>query len=114
MPERAGEWTTRTLSFDDRPEDTFTIRYRDPIEAIRSLWGDPGLAKDFVYAPQKIFADDTKQTRIFNEMWTGKWWHVLQVRPIFFQPALTFSKKICDVGQGWKRRYCGPRNFGDR
>lgn len=76
MPERAGKWTTRTLSFDDQPEDTFTIRYRDPIEAIRSLWGDPGLSKDFVYAPQKIFSDESKSKRIYNEMWTGKWWHV--------------------------------------
>lgn len=89
MPERAGEWTTRTLSFKDRPEDTFTIRYRDPIEAIKSLWADPGLADDFTYAPQKVYSDDSKEKRIYNEMWTGKWWHVLQVR----LPAVLYPQK---------------------
>lgn len=81
MPERAGKWTTQTLSFSDCPEDTFTIRYRDPLEAIHSLWADPGLAQDFVFAPQKVFSDKSKSKRIYNEMWTGKWWHVLQVCP---------------------------------
>ena len=86
MSDRAGEWKAKKLSFNDHPEDQYTIRYRDPIKAIESLFQDPNNAKHLVYALQKIYADETKENRIFNEMWTGQWWHVLQVNStdIFF------------------------------
>ncbi|KAF9471250.1 hypothetical protein BDN70DRAFT_820240, partial [Pholiota conissans] len=54
LPARAGEWKEQPLAFDDRPEDKFTIRYRDPIAAIRSLWADPANQKHLVYSPKKI------------------------------------------------------------
>ena len=36
-------------------------------------------ANDIVYRPKKIFTDSSKTTRIYNEMWTGDWWHSVQV-----------------------------------
>ncbi len=80
MPDRAGDWITRKLSFKDSPNEEFTIRYRDPIKAIQSIWEDPSNADHLVYAPKKVFSDASKTNRIFNEMWTGKWWHGIQVR----------------------------------
>lgn len=82
LPERAGPWKTQTLSFPDRPQDTFTIRYRDPVEAIKTLWKDPLNSGDMVFSPQKLYRDSSKDTRIYSEMHTGKWWNVVQVRPI--------------------------------
>lgn len=79
MPEKAGEWKTQKLKFNDA-EDIFTIRYRNPIAAIRSLWRDGQLSPEMVFAGCKIFSDEKKENRIFSEMHTGKWWHVLQVR----------------------------------
>jgi len=79
MPEKAGEWKVQKLSFNDA-EDIFTIRHRDPIAAIKSLWRDVQLSPEMVYAGCKIFSDETQKNRIYSEMWTGKWWHVLQVR----------------------------------
>jgi hypothetical protein len=79
IPERAGDWQTRTLTFKDRPNDKFTVHFRDPVEAIRSLWRDPDLSPHMVYAPSKIYADAKKDNRIYTEMWTGQWWHILQV-----------------------------------
>ena len=35
MPEKAGEWQTKVLRFDDCPDETFTVRHRDPVEAIK-------------------------------------------------------------------------------
>ncbi|KAJ3756691.1 hypothetical protein EV360DRAFT_30984, partial [Lentinula raphanica] len=55
IPERGGSWFVKQLSFKDRPQEEFTVRYRDPIEAIKALWGDPSLAKDLVYKPAKLF-----------------------------------------------------------
>ncbi|KAJ3715344.1 hypothetical protein C8R42DRAFT_549791, partial [Lentinula raphanica] len=72
-PDRAGPWFTKKLSFKDRPEEEFTIYHRDPVEAIKALWGDPSLANDLVYQPGKLFRskEQTKESRIFSEMWTA-------------------------------------------
>ncbi|KAJ3713555.1 hypothetical protein C8R42DRAFT_567156, partial [Lentinula raphanica] len=72
IPERCGSWFVKQLSFNDRPQEEFTVRYRDPIEAIRALWGDPSLSKDLVYKPAKLFRkpDCDEKDRIYSEMWT--------------------------------------------
>ena len=63
----------------DEDGEKHTIYYCDPVKAIESLWQDPTLAEDFCYKPQKIYSDSTKSQRIYNEMWTGDWWHNVQV-----------------------------------
>lgn len=69
----------KTLSFPDRPDEKFTLRHRDIIESIRSLWGNPELAEHLVYKPSSLFSDESLDHRLFNEMWTGKWWQYIQV-----------------------------------
>ena len=76
LPERAGTWTEKTLFYPDHPDKTFIVRYRDPLEAVKTLLGDPTYAKDIVYKPKKTFNHDN---RIWNEMWTGEWWYKTQV-----------------------------------
>ena len=78
LPERAGVWKERLLFFQDKTDDAFIIRYRDPLEAIKTLLGDPAFAQDIVYKPRKIFSKGS-QNRIRNEMWTGSWWFAMQV-----------------------------------
>ncbi|KAJ3727562.1 hypothetical protein C8R42DRAFT_638742 [Lentinula raphanica] len=80
IPERGGSWFVKQLSFKDRPQEEFTVRYRDPVEAIKALWGDPSLAKDLVYKPAKLFRNSRlkEEDRIFSEMWTGGFWNVAQ------------------------------------
>ncbi|CAA7267308.1 unnamed protein product [Cyclocybe aegerita] len=73
MPDKAGEWQTKHLRFKDRPDETFTIRHRDPVEAIKSLWKDPELSPEMIFQPCKTYTDDTREDRIFSEMWTGRW-----------------------------------------
>jgi len=79
IPECAGKWTVKHLAFHDRPEEKHIIRHRNVIDAIRCLWGDPSLSKHMVYAPKKIFSDSTRKKRVYSEMWSGSWWHVVQV-----------------------------------
>ncbi|KAF8868755.1 hypothetical protein CPB84DRAFT_1755779 [Gymnopilus junonius] len=78
MPEKAGEWKTQNIVFKYKPEQSFMLRYRDPLEAVKSLWRDPQLSPEMVFASCKVFSDNMLETRIFSEMWTAKWWHVLQ------------------------------------
>ncbi|KAJ7778044.1 hypothetical protein DFH07DRAFT_1036563, partial [Mycena maculata] len=80
IPERAGEWTSKTLSFPDRPDEKYLIRYRDPLTAIQTLLGNPAHAKDIVYVPKKVFSDSKRDNRVYNEMWTGKWWSGVQTK----------------------------------
>jgi Plavaka transposase len=80
IPERAGVWKTTKLSFNERPDKSFTLRYRDPVEAVKTLWKDPQLSPEMVFAGQKIFSDKTMKNRIFTEIYNAKWWHILQVK----------------------------------
>ena len=50
------------------------------MEAVKSLWKDPQLSPKMVFAGQKIFSDKTLKNRIFTELYTAKWWHILQVK----------------------------------
>ena len=79
MPDRAGTWQTKSLSFRDLPGEEFRIWHRDPIEAIKGLWKDPNLSPHMAFTPSKVFTDSTKSNHSYSEMWTGQWWHVLQV-----------------------------------
>jgi hypothetical protein len=63
---------TKELWYKNDLEDKHTIHYRDPLQAINSLLGNPAYASDIVYRPGKTFTDSSKSKRIYNEMWTGE------------------------------------------
>ncbi|KAH9912266.1 uncharacterized protein B0H18DRAFT_1127404 [Fomitopsis serialis] len=77
LPERA-RWKERWLSFKDRPGERHLLQFRDIIEAIKALLGNPAHADHIVYRPSWMFSDTSKKNRIYSEMWTGKWWHAVQ------------------------------------
>ena len=58
---------------------TYDFYYRDIVQCIRVLYGDPELAKFLICAPEKHFTGPDKKTRIYSEMNTGKWWWKRQV-----------------------------------
>ncbi|KAG1720069.1 uncharacterized protein EDB91DRAFT_1065030 [Suillus paluster] len=78
IPPRA-KWQSTYLAFNDTPDYKHELHYRDPLEAIQTLLGNPAHAQDIVYKPSKIFTDASHSTCIYNEMWTGHWWHAVQV-----------------------------------
>ncbi|KAG1737845.1 uncharacterized protein EDB91DRAFT_1249522 [Suillus paluster] len=51
-----------------------------PPHAKWTLLGNPAHAKDIIYKPATVFTDDTHSSHIYNEMWTGRWWHAVQDR----------------------------------
>ena len=53
--------------------------YREIIPCIQSLYGDPGLARDLVFAPERHYTDASRTCQIFSEMHTGNWWWSVQV-----------------------------------
>ncbi|KIY47149.1 hypothetical protein FISHEDRAFT_20254, partial [Fistulina hepatica ATCC 64428] len=78
IPERAGKWSTKVLSFDDTPDEKYYLRHRDALEAICGLWRDLTFKDQLVYVPERVFND--KDNRVYNEMWTGQWWEETQDR----------------------------------
>ncbi|EPS93266.1 hypothetical protein FOMPIDRAFT_1084476, partial [Fomitopsis schrenkii] len=72
IPDRA-TWQTTSLVFPDRPEEKHFVRYRNIIEAIKALLGNPSYAKQIVWRPRRVFTDASKKKPVFSEMWTGLW-----------------------------------------
>jgi hypothetical protein len=72
-------WKHTHLSFDDSPEERHLVQYRDPIQAIQSLLSNPAHAHSMMFSPRKVYTTKHKDCRIYNEMWTGRWWNAVQV-----------------------------------
>ena len=112
LPERA-EWQERWVSFKDRPGEKHLVQFRDIIQAIRALLGNPKHADKIVYRPRRLFRDASRQQRIYGEMWTGHWWHAVQVSNISMLPALYLhlftvivtGRRSCSTGD-----YCHGQN----
>ncbi|EIM79383.1 uncharacterized protein STEHIDRAFT_36669, partial [Stereum hirsutum FP-91666 SS1] len=54
MPSEA-PWSTRDIVFSDQPNDHYTVQYRDVIDGVKALLGDPSLADKLVYRPKRVF-----------------------------------------------------------
>ena len=60
------------------------FHYRDILPCIRAIFGDPDLARDMVFAPERHYHDPQRTNRIYSEMHTGDWWWSVQVRNKYF------------------------------
>ncbi|KAF8883572.1 hypothetical protein BD779DRAFT_1612257 [Infundibulicybe gibba] len=48
--------------------------YRNPIDCVKELIGNPAF-KDYIsYTPERVFTSHNGEDRILDEMWTGDWW----------------------------------------
>ncbi|KAE9392970.1 hypothetical protein BT96DRAFT_784742, partial [Gymnopus androsaceus JB14] len=52
--------------------------YRNPVECVHELMGNPVFRDVMKYAPEKLFNDAEQRSERINEMWTGQWWWELQ------------------------------------
>jgi len=48
--------------------------FRNPLECIRELIGNPTFRDAMKYAPERHFADKDGARRVVSEMWTADWW----------------------------------------
>ncbi|KAG1759121.1 hypothetical protein EDD22DRAFT_995726, partial [Suillus occidentalis] len=55
-------------------DEAFDVYFRDIIECITALFGDPNFADFLVFAPERHYADEDETVRLYHEMNTGKWW----------------------------------------
>ena len=52
---------------------------RDPVECVEELIGNPAFRDMMAYVPERAYADQKGENRIYDEMWTGEWWSETQV-----------------------------------
>ncbi|PCH41885.1 hypothetical protein WOLCODRAFT_89528 [Wolfiporia cocos MD-104 SS10] len=58
--------------------ETYQVYFRDIIECIKALFGDPEIARYLVFAPERHYANAQKTVRLYHDMHTGDWWWTAQ------------------------------------
>jgi hypothetical protein len=74
--------------------EAFDIFYRDVIECVKALYGDPDFANFSVFALEHHYADKEQTVWLYYDMHTGKWWWDTQVS-LYFEDFC--SLKLTDV-----------------
>ena len=82
LPMKA-EWHETKISLVEDPNEEHIIQYQNILECIKGLWSDPLVVDKLVCQPEKIYADNTRKSRLYNEMWIGQWWKKMQVKNKF-------------------------------
>ncbi|KAH8094594.1 hypothetical protein DFH11DRAFT_1555464 [Phellopilus nigrolimitatus] len=99
-------WQERTIRLADDPDEEHLIQYRNPIQAIKNLWSNPAHAKHMVYAPEKMWANADRDSRLYNEMWTGNWWWTLQE---LLPSGATVAPLIISTDKTQLTNFCGSK-----
>ena len=60
-------------------EEDLELWKRDPVECVRELIGNPAFKELMLYVPERVYAENGGQERIYDEMWTADWWWDTQV-----------------------------------
>ena len=75
--------------------EAFEVFFRDILECIRALYGDPEFAPLLLLVPEKHYTDSTKKERAYFDMNTGKWWWATQV-------CCSHIFKMCNLFLTWE------------
>jgi len=73
--------------------EAFDVYFRDIIQCVRSLYGDPEFSSVLVFAPERHYLDADQTIRLYHDMHTSKWWWETQVSA-FSQLLLSPSRFI--------------------
>ncbi|KAI0310832.1 hypothetical protein OF83DRAFT_1295682 [Amylostereum chailletii] len=68
---------------------SYDIYFRDVMECIKALYGDPEFAEHLVFAPERHYADPDQTIPMYGEMHTGKWWWRTQINLEGEKPGAT-------------------------
>lgn len=60
-------------------QDSLTLYYIDPLEAICHLFGHPQFFGHMDFVPSKLFSDADHSNRVFAELSEGEFWWNVQV-----------------------------------
>ncbi|KAH8976593.1 hypothetical protein EDB92DRAFT_1938543 [Lactarius akahatsu] len=69
--------------------DTHQVYFRDTLQCIRSLYGNPEFARDLAFAPERHYVDHRRACHVYSEMHTGDWWWAVQMSLEAHRPGAT-------------------------
>ncbi|QRV78328.1 helix loop helix DNA-binding domain protein [Ceratobasidium sp. AG-Ba] len=76
---RGPRWYRETiLVTGDQDDEILDLWKRDIVEMIKMLLRDPRFIPHTRYAPERHYRSETKQDRVYDEMWSGRWWWRMQ------------------------------------
>ncbi|KAJ6599450.1 hypothetical protein B0H10DRAFT_1959125 [Mycena sp. CBHHK59/15] len=58
--------------------EAYDVYFRDILECIKALYGDPEFAAHLKFAPERHYADKDEMICLYHDMHTGKWWWATQ------------------------------------
>jgi Plavaka transposase len=61
-------------------DEVCEVWFRDIIQCIKALFGDPDFAPYLVFLPERHYTNETRGCRVWHDMHTGRWWWATQVR----------------------------------
>ncbi|KAH9169515.1 hypothetical protein EDB89DRAFT_2115055 [Lactarius sanguifluus] len=68
-------------------DEPLAFYFRDVMQCIRSLYGDPEFMHELVFAPERHYSDPRRTCHIYSEMPTGDWWWAVQTSLELRQPG---------------------------
>ncbi|KAG8773834.1 hypothetical protein FRC12_002290 [Ceratobasidium sp. 428] len=72
---RGASWDAKLILAGEGEWEREEILYKRPVvDVIRDLLGNPAFARFMRYAPEKHWTSRARKSRVYGEMWTGKWW----------------------------------------
>ena len=88
LPTQGADWTCEIVTLTGNqlnedgecmPPEKLKLWRRDPVECVSKLLGNPALKDYLKYAPERVYEDAERNTRVYDEMWTADWWWDTQV-----------------------------------
>jgi Plavaka transposase len=73
--------------------EAFDVYFRDILQCIQSLYGNPEFSSVLVFAPERHYLDADQTNRAYHDMHTGKWWWETQVSPLLISRVLLISSR---------------------
>ncbi|EIN13427.1 hypothetical protein PUNSTDRAFT_56509 [Punctularia strigosozonata HHB-11173 SS5] len=73
---------------------SYDVYYRDIIQCVRALFGDPNFDPNLILQPERHYTDSSKQKRVYHDMHTGMWWWDTQVDLEAAKPGATIVPLI--------------------
>ncbi|KAI0038880.1 hypothetical protein FA95DRAFT_1504949 [Auriscalpium vulgare] len=69
--------------------EQFDFYYRDALQCIKALFGDPEFLPYMAFTPERHYSDRDQTIRVYNQMHTGKWWWRVQAALERMNPGAT-------------------------
>ncbi|KAH7903989.1 hypothetical protein BJ138DRAFT_1107200 [Hygrophoropsis aurantiaca] len=60
--------------------ESYDVYFRDILECVKALYGDPEFARYLVFTPERHYSDANRTMRMYHDLHTGKWWWDTQTK----------------------------------